>query len=165
MKYWILAIGIAFASAASSSAQQQPQPRGTTGTALPSTASASLTDSQGRGVGGALLQQGPRGVLLKLNLRNASPGVHGLHIHAVGRCDAPSFESAGGHFASSGRQHGFLHARGHHEGDLPNIEVPASTQLSVEYFIGDVTLDPGPRSLLDTDGAAIVIHAGTDDYM
>jgi Cu-Zn family superoxide dismutase len=122
-------------------------------------------DMQRRNIGEARLQQTPRGVLLKLDLRNATPGVHGLHIHAVGRCDAPSFESAGAHFATSGRQHGFLSARGPHEGDLPNIEVPASTQLSVEYFIVDVTLDPGPHSLLDADGSAIVIHEGKDDYM
>jgi Cu-Zn family superoxide dismutase len=31
-------------------------------------------------------------------------------------------------------------------------------------LVPDVTLDPGPRSLLDANGSAIVIHADQDDY-
>lgn len=43
--------------------------------------------------------------------------------------------------------------------------MPVSTELSLEYLIPDVTLGPGPRSLLDANGSALVIHAGKDDYM
>jgi Cu-Zn family superoxide dismutase len=57
-----------------------------------------------------------------------------------------------------------LNPRGPHAGDLPNIEVPSTTQLSVEYFLADVTIEPGPRSLTDNNGSSIVIHAGKDDY-
>jgi superoxide dismutase, Cu-Zn family len=81
----------------------------------------------------------------------------------VGRCDAPTFESAGEHFAPSARQHGFLDARGPHAADLPNLEVPTTRQLSVEHLVSDVTLEGGTRSLLDADGFSIVIHAGKDD--
>jgi Cu-Zn family superoxide dismutase len=102
---------------------------------------------------------------LKLDLKNARPGIHGLHLHEVGRCDAPSFESAGGHFDVAGHQHGFLNPRGHHAGDLPNIEVPAAARHSVEYLLANVTLEPGPRTLLDVNGASIVMHTGKDDYM
>lgn len=140
------------------------QTTATTGTRSAMTAGATLIDVAGRSVGQARLQQTPHGVLLKLDFKNATPGIHGLHIHDVGRCDRPSFESAGGHFNPSGRQHGFLDPRGPHAGDLPNIAVPSTTQLSVEYLVRDVTLEPGPRSLLDDDGSAIVIHAGQDDY-
>jgi superoxide dismutase, Cu-Zn family len=143
-------------------AAQGPAATGTTGS-LP-TASAALVDGNKRGVGQARLQQSPHGVLLRLDLKNATPGVHGLHIHEVGRCDAPSFESAGGHFSPDQRVHGFLSPSGPHAGDLPNIFVPASTELSIEYLIPEVTLDPGPRSLLDANGSAIVIHAGQDDH-
>jgi Cu-Zn family superoxide dismutase len=127
-------------------------------------ATATLTDARGGGVGEARLQQTPNGVLLMLDLRNATPGVHALHIHEVGKCDAPSFESAGGHFEPAGRAHGFLNPRGPHAGDLPNIHVPDAKRLSVEYLITSVTLDAGPRSLLDANGSALVIHAGKDDY-
>jgi len=141
---------------------QGPAVTGTTGS-MP-TATAALVDGSGRGVGQARLQQSPHGVLLRLELKNATPGVHGLHIHEVGRCDAPSFESAGGHFSPARRDHGFLNPSGAHAGDLPNIFVPSSKELSIEYLVPDVTLDPGPRSLLDANGSAIVIHADQDDY-
>jgi superoxide dismutase, Cu-Zn family len=157
-------IGILLFVGATPSAQR-PTPTGTTGTPTGATASANLVDTEGRSIGEARLQQTPHGILLKLDLRNATPGIHGLHIHDVGRCDRPSFESAGGHFNPSGRQHGFLNPRGPHAGDLPNIEVPTTTHHSVEYLVADVTLEPGTRSLLDTNGTAIVIHAGKDDYM
>jgi Cu-Zn family superoxide dismutase len=161
MRHLIVAIGFALFASTSPSAQT---PTGTSGSSVALTASARLVDTQGRNVGEARLQQTPHGVLLKLELKNATPGVHALHIHEVGRCEAPSFESAGGHFAPSARQHGFLNARGPHAGDLPNIEVPASTQLTVEHLVSDVTLEPGAQSLLDSNGSAIVIHAGKDDY-
>ena len=127
-------------------------------------ARAPLMDAQGRSIGLADLQQTPHGVLLKLTLTNATPGIHALHIHDVGQCTRPSFDSAGGHFNPLGRQHGFLNPRGPHAGDLPNIEVPPSLRLSIEYMVEDVTLRPGPQSLLDGNGSAIVIHAGGDDY-
>ena len=139
-------------------------PTGTTGTSAAPTTSAPLIDAQGRPVGEARLQQTPNGLLLKLELRNATPGTHAIHIHQVGRCDAPSFESAGGHFGPGNKGHGFLNSRGPHAGDLPNLEVPATGQLSVEHLLKDVTLDGGPASLLDGDGSALVIHAEKDDY-
>ena len=82
------------------------------------TAAAGLMDGSGRGVGQARLQQTPHGVLLRLDLKNATPGVHGLHIHDVGRCDVPSFESAGGHFSPDRRVHGFSDPAGHAGGRL-----------------------------------------------
>jgi Cu-Zn family superoxide dismutase len=143
-------------------AAQRPAVTGTTGS-MPA-AAAALMDGSGRAIGEARLQQAPHGVLLRLDLKNATPGVHGLHVHEVGRCDAPSFESAGGHFSPDRRVHGFLNPSGPHAGDLPNIFVPSSKELSIEYVMPDVTLDPGPRSLLDTNGSAIVMHADQDDH-
>ena len=130
----------------------------------PATAGANLVDADGRRVGEARLREATGGVLLELTLTNATPGIHGLHIHDVGRCDAPTFQSAGGHFNPTKRQHGFLNAGGPHAGDLPNIDVPTSKALVVEYFVPNVTLEKGNTSLLDGNGSAIVIHSGKDDY-
>jgi superoxide dismutase, Cu-Zn family len=163
MKQLTVTFGIALVLFSTASTQGQAPP-GTTGSRPAASASANLVDSQGRSVGQAFLRQAPRGVLLKLELKNATPGIHGLHIHDVGRCDRPSFESAGGHFNPTNRQHGFLNPGGPHAGDLPNIEVPTTTQHSVEYFLADITIEPGPRSLGDQNGSAIVIHAGQDDH-
>lgn len=145
-------------------AAQSQSPVGTTGTTQAATASADLKDTQGRSVGHAYLQQTPHGVLVRLELKNATPGVHGVHVHENGRCEAPAFDSAGDHFNPNGRQHGFLNPNGPHAGDLPNIAVPTSTELWVEHLMRDVTIDPGPRSLSDDNGSAIVIHSGKDDY-
>jgi Cu-Zn family superoxide dismutase len=162
MRYAMVSVGIGLLLLNAGPSAQNPT--GTPGTPIV-TASASLIDTQGRAIGGVRLQQTPHGVLLKLDLKNATPGIHGLHVHEVGRCDAPSFESAGGHFDAAGHQHGFLNPRGYHAGDLPNIEVPASTQHSVEHLVANATLEPGPRTLLDADGSSIVMHAGKDDYV
>jgi len=133
--------------------------------AVAARASAGLTDSEGRSVGQAFLQETPHGVLVRLELTHVTPGVHGLHIHGTGRCDRPSFDSAGGHFNPDGRVHGFLTLGGPHAGDLPNVYVPSTAELSVEYLLPNLTLQPGPRSLLDSDGSALVMHAGKDDYL
>jgi len=128
------------------------------------TATANLIDANGRGMGRARLRQAPHGVLLEVVFENATTGGHGLHLHEVGRCERPGFASAGGHFNPTGRQHGYLNARGPHAGDLPNIEVPSTGRLSVEYFVADVTLEPGAKSLLDQNGSSLVVHAGKDDH-
>jgi superoxide dismutase, Cu-Zn family len=130
----------------------------------PPSAAAALIDPSGRGIGQARFQDTAQGVLMMLELKNATPGVHAMHIHEVGRCEAPAFSSAGEHFTPERRLHGFLNARGPHAGDLPNIYVPASTELSLEYLMPNVTLKAGPSSLLDTDGSALVLHAGKDDH-
>jgi Cu-Zn family superoxide dismutase len=44
---------------------------------------------------------------------------------------------------------------------MPNIYVPASGELTFEMFNTRLEVDD---SLLDQDGAAVVIHEGADDY-
>ena len=90
-------------------------------------------------------------------------GPHGLHLHMIGRCDAPGFTSAGAHLNPAGHQHGSGNPQGSHLGDLPNLVADGNGD-------GTVTFDlPAPRAeaeaaLFDADGTAIVIHASADDY-
>jgi len=163
MRVNILLSSALLAVAAAITGAQTPTPVGTTGKPSP-TASGSFMDAEGRTVGQVRLQQTPRGVLLKIDLTNATPGIHAIHMHEVGRCDAPSFESAGAHLDTAAHKHGFMNPAGQHTGDLPNLEVPATSKLSVEYAMDGVTVESGARSLLDADGSALVIHAGKDDY-
>jgi Cu-Zn family superoxide dismutase len=126
-------------------------------------ANAQLKDSSGKAVGDADLTQTPAGVLIKLQLKGMKPGEHAFHIHAVGKCEPP-FTSAGGHFNPGHHKHGMMAGPGH-AGDMPNLHVPQSGDLSVEVLNAAVTLDKGkPNSLFDADGSALVVHATADDY-
>lgn len=126
-------------------------------------ASASLKDASGKAVGEVDLVQTSAGVLLKLTVKGLPPGEHAFHVHAVGKCDAP-FTSAGPHFNPDNHKHGMMAGAGH-AGDMPNLHVPQSGDLSVEVLNPAITLEKGkPNSVFDADGSAVVIHAKADDY-
>jgi Cu-Zn family superoxide dismutase len=128
------------------------------------TAKAALKNAEGKDVGSVTLTQTPAGVLLALTIKGLPPGEHALHVHAVGKCEAP-FTTAGGHFNPGNKKHGMLAADGHHAGDMPNLHIPASGELAIEILNAAITLDKGkPNSVFDADGSAIIIHAGKDDY-
>lgn len=130
------------------------------------TARAELVDAEGNVVAIATLREtAGHGVLIQLDAERLPAGEHAFHIHTTGRCDAPTFESAGGHYAPRSRQHGFLVPAGPHAGDLPNLHIPQDGRLVIEVLASDVTLRPGaPGTLFDEDGSALVVHAGRDDY-
>jgi superoxide dismutase, Cu-Zn family len=122
-----------------------------------------LKDKDGKEVGKVELTDTPSGVLLRLTLEGIPPGDHAFHVHAVGKCEAPDFKSAGPHFNPDETKHGLLNPEGPHSGDMPNLHVPDSGKLTVEVFNEMVTLD-GEQALLDDDGSSIVVHASADDY-
>ena len=127
-------------------------------------ARATLKDAQGKTLGEATLRDSAAGVLVKLELVSVPPGPHAFHIHTVGKCDAPDFMTAGGHFNPTTMKHGLLATGGPHAGDMPNLFVPADGKLSVEVLDPNVTLAAGAKSLFDADGSALVLHATADDY-
>lgn len=126
-------------------------------------ASAILKDASGKEVGRATLTATPSGALLSLVLTATEPGVHALHIHAIGKCTPPDFKSAGPDFNPDQTKHGIMSPEGPHAGDLPNIHVPADGKLEVEFLNPVVTISQ-EAALLDADGSSIVIHANADDY-
>ncbi len=131
----------------------------TAGVAAQMGAKADIKNAQGQSIGSATLTETPHGVLLSVNLTSAPAGPHAFHIHGVGKCEAP-FTSAGPHLNPAGKKHGLKSAEGAHAGDLPNITVPASGALTFDVLAPGVTM----ASVLDADGAAVVLHAGVDDY-
>jgi len=125
---------------------------------------ATLKSTDGKDVGSAELVQTPAGVLIRLSVKSLPEGEHAFHVHAIGKCDPP-FTSAGGHFNPDNKKHGLMAAEGHHAGDMPNLHIPKSGELSVEVVNDAISLEKGkPNSVFDADGSAIVIHAGKDDY-
>lgn len=127
-------------------------------------ASFTLQTGDGREVGQGSLQQTAGGVLITAALSGMPAGTHGIHFHTIGQCVAPDFTSAGAHFNPTMKMHGSRNPAGPHAGDLTNISIPEGGVLRVELLAPNVRLGPGEGSLLDADGAALVIHALADDY-
>ena len=128
-------------------------------------ASASIVDAEGKEIGNMELTEGSDGVLISLGLSELAEGEHGIHIHEVGKCEKPTFETAGAHFNPLEKQHGIENPQGPHLGDLPNIAPEEDGTVQVEFVAKNLTLEPGmENSLLDKDGSAIVIHEDPDDY-
>lgn len=133
-----------------------------------------IVNNAGQEIGTASFTEGPRGVLIQIELQqgSVSPGWHGLHFHAVGSCHdhGAGFMASSGHLGrGEGVTHGFLSPNGPEAGDLPNLYAPASGPIRMELFNSFVTLSSEPVGgrlpLLDADGAALVIHADPDDYL
>jgi len=127
-------------------------------------ANALLRDTNRQDVGTVSLLQTSAGVLLKLSLKGMPPGEHAVHVHAVGKCEPPSFDSAGPHFNPGNTHHGIMVGPGH-AGDMPNLHIPPSGSLEVELVDTAITIDSvKPNSVFHPDGIAVVIHSGKDDY-
>jgi Cu-Zn family superoxide dismutase len=99
---------------------------------------------------------------LTVTVSGLKPGLHGVHLHAVGKCE-PDFTAAGGHFdpgpasnTDPDANHPF------HMGDVPNLEAGADGQGTLKAVTTRITLSPGPLSIFDADGTAIIIHGNED---
>jgi superoxide dismutase, Cu-Zn family len=122
--------------------------------------------TDGQPAGGARLEEHAEGVLISVRINGLQPGsVHGFHVHETGQCDPPEFQTAGGHFAPHGRQHGFENPAGPHGGDLPNIRANEQGVADTSFVATGVRLTAGvAEGLLRPGGTALMVHAGPDDY-
>lgn len=127
------------------------------------TGTATLRDAQGKAVGTASLAPGEGGVKVTVAVSGVAPGLHGFHVHAVGKCEGPDFKSAGGHFNPGAKEHGLENPKGAHAGDMPNLMVGADGTGKGEFLALGATLGTGPGSLFPEGGTAVVLHAAPDD--
>ena len=127
------------------------------------TAKAELKDATGKSIGMIILTETPHGVLLRGSLMGAPAGLHAIHVHTTGKCEAP-FTTAGGHLNPDSKQHGMMNDMGMHAGDMPNLMVPADGNITFDILLPNVTLQAGPNGLFKDGGTAIVLHGGPDDY-
>jgi superoxide dismutase, Cu-Zn family len=131
--------------------------------APPQSAHADVINAQGQKIGTATLVQTDAGVRVDLTVSQLSPGVHGVHLHAAAKCEAPAFTTAAGHFNPDAKKHGTENPDGPHAGDLTNIEVAADGTAKASVVDSRVTLGDGPNSLFRDAGTALVIHEKADD--
>ena len=153
----LTALGVAGASA---QATAPPPEHGTAG-------ARAHADISGKGISGTVdlveYKSGTaRWVQVTLEAKGLTPGLHGVHLHAVGKCE-PDFSAAGGHFdpgpasnTDPDANHPF------HMGDLPNLSVDGTGAGRFVAATTRVTLSDGPLTVFDADGTAIIIHANQD---
>lgn len=95
-----------------------------------------------------------------------TPGLHGIHFHAVGSCTsgATPFSDAGGHFDPGplGSSTPVEVNHPYHSGDLPNLIVDEQGRGTLLTITSRISLADSPTIVFDADGTAIIIHALQD---
>lgn len=117
-----------------------------------------LRGVDGGKVGTVSLRQTRGQVEVRGVVRGLAPGFHGFHVHAIGVCDADApdgpFTTAGGHYT------GGLPNHGDHAGDLPSLLVTEDGHAFSSFVTDRFRL----ADLRDTDGSAVMVHAGRDNF-
>jgi len=127
-------------------------------------AQAGFLDAAGKTAGFIEFREDRVGVHIAMKVLSLPPGKHGVHVHAVGKCDPPAFTTAGGHFNPANKKHGYATSGGPHAGDLGNIEVKQDGTGQLAFLTPHLSLAPGAsNSPLVGGGLAVVIHADVDD--
>jgi Cu-Zn family superoxide dismutase len=132
-------------------------------------AGGTFIDATGQSIGWVrIVEDGTGRVHVNVHVAGLTPGLHGIHIHAIGAC-SPTFAAAGGHYNPLGHQHGLDNPNGAHAGDLPNLSVNAEGVAHLNATTDRVTISPGPTTLFDSTplavGSAFIIHANEDDQV
>lgn len=136
-------------------------------TPVPPQFTAAKADIVGNGITGTIWM-GQNPVLIGINgyLQGnptiLTPGLQGLHIHQKGSCQPPDFSTAGGYFDPGTLGNSTVANHPYHMGDLPNIQINATGRGGLGTVSTRFTLSPGPLSLFDLDGSAIVVTALPD---
>jgi len=108
------------------------------------------------------------GTQITVDVTNLPPGMHGIHIHEFGSCNAlrdtagavTPFGSAGNHFDPAATKMHKGPDGGGHAGDLPMLHVDVNGNGRLAFF-NSAVMTSGPNTIV---GRSIVIHANPDNY-
>ncbi|HVJ01485.1 MAG TPA: superoxide dismutase family protein [Sphingomonas sp.] len=157
LRFWMASAGCALALAAGGCATPEQDARYMAGHFR---AQADLRTADGRDVGKAVAEEIDGKIRVIVDATGLPKGIHGTHVHTVGKCDAPDFTSAGPHWNPTQHQHGKENPAGPHAGDMPNLDVGEDGADRTIFMLSAGTF----AELMDQDGASLVIHATADDY-
>jgi superoxide dismutase, Cu-Zn family len=101
-------------------------------------------------------------LIVHASISGATPGDHGIHIHAVGDCSDPDAKKAGDHFNPTGDPHGDPNTAKHHAGDLGNLVADSSGKAEFEITL-KAPAHHGFKNWTDVVGKSIVVHETKDD--
>jgi len=103
---------------------------------------------------------------VRARITGLTPGAHGMHVHENAVCDpATSFATAGGHFdpGPAGNSEPVDANHPYHLGDLPNLIVSSRNGVGrLQHTTSRITLSPGPLSVFDANGSAVIVHVNPD---
>jgi len=118
-------------------------------------ARATLLNAAGENVGTVRFERRGRSRALRVsvNVHKLSPGYHGFHVHTVGKCEAPTFMSAGPHLNPASADHA------DHAGDMPSLLVTSGGKAEARFTTDRFSL----AQLRDADGSAVMVHALPDN--
>lgn len=119
-------------------------------------ARATLIDTTGETVGNVRFERRGKSRALRVSVlvRTLSPGFHGFHVHAVGKCEGPGFLTAGPHLNSTAAEHP------DHAGDMPPLLVTRGGKAEARFVTDRFSI----ADLRDADGSAVMVHALPDNH-
>ena len=152
----LLATPIAVASGCANQSSTNPSGTSTTtsGASSAKSLTAQLNTTDGKHVADATVDfsNGYATVTVEtVGTGNLSPGFHGVHLHAIGKCEG-DFSSAGEHFQASG------HTGQPASGDLPPLLVRSDGSGKIVATSDGFTED----ELKGAEGSSIVLHQAAD---
>ena len=124
---------------------------------------AMMMSSTGAQLGTATLLENGNSLSVSVEVAGLPAGSHGFHLHTTGKCEAPDFQSAGGHLNPANKSHGIYSPDGAHLGDLPNLTVSENGTAAQTFSLVGNNVN-SEAAIFDADGTAVMIHAGPDDY-
>lgn len=112
--------------------------------------------------GTATFSQEGDSIKFVLEVENAPPGEHAVHLHEKGDCSAPDATSAGSHWNPTSMDHGHLGKTNEaHLGDIGNFKVGEDGKGTIEFTTDKWSMGGGDNSIF---GKAVIVHEKADDY-